>query len=332
MTDKDDCSAQATRRYENAPQTLASFTSAGQTYPCETSSGVEIPSPCYNREYRCLARSLECDEPLNSAGPKHNCREKTGSYLQPLESYVQFFAHLRPVEKLNIVGLWPDGAYRNLSGEVGKPGRIQIAGGPMGTTDPAQLHAATDLDAACDNPDLAGSAGQRYSGQAQVRLSRFLIRFDPLIYREGSICAAPGYGEQLSHAAALSFVDKGIVPICLSARPNRSGSSGTVDTGHGQAACQVGFVNSETPAGVPDALLPQCDDTCCRAWSQSDVPSRRDPAIRAACANESNDCFCAVESVAGLCLGTALAGIWRRGGKPLPSDTVASFRCASTAQ
>jgi|JI10StandDraft_1071094.scaffolds.fasta_scaffold04413_6 hypothetical protein len=331
VTDKDDCSVQSARRVENDPQTVASFVSAGQTYPCDTGSGVEIPSSCYNREYRCLARGMECDEAMNSAGPKHNCREKSGSYLQPLDSYVRFIAALRTKEKIRLLGLWPDGAYTNASGEVGKPGRVQIVGDSMGTPDPAQLHAATGPDAACDNPGVPGSEGQSYSGGAQVRLSRFLQRFDPAIYREASICAAPTYSEQLAYAKPAYFVSSGYVPDCLSVRPHRAGLSQAGDGVQGQAACQVGFVSDETPAGSPDTLLPQCGNICCRAWSEITEPSRLNPAIRAACASESQDCFCAVESAAGRCQGTAVAGIWRSGGKPMPVGTVASFRCAGTA-
>ena len=296
VTDKDHCSVQSERRQENDPQVISSFEVGGQTYACDTANGVDVPAGCYSREYRCLARAIECDEPLNAPGRKHNCHPKPASYLRPTHEYAQFFASLTSREWLHFLGFWPGSMADNPQSDSAQPGQVVIAAASDGSTNTAGLHAASQSDAACYNPNIPGAGGRDgYSGQPQVRLSDFLRRFDPRSYREADVCNAEGYGQQLGTRPNLTRLVDG-TSDCLSLRPKRDGLTGPGDGVQGQAACQVGYVDENDEAGVPDVLLPQCGDTCCRGWISESLMTRDSSVIKTACAAETEDCFCAVES------------------------------------
>ena len=45
--------------------------------PTSASCDPQDPAPgynCFNLDYRCIAKSLVCDEPMTTPGLKHNCR------------------------------------------------------------------------------------------------------------------------------------------------------------------------------------------------------------------------------------------------------------------
>lgn len=327
VTDKDDCSVQASHRSENTPQTIRQFQAGGVTYPCDTQADVEIPFSCYSRQYRCLARSLECDEPMNTAGAKHNCHARSMSFLQPVDQYAKFLAQLRPNGKLSVIGLWP------LDGSSADPrtllSQVVVTGSSTGASDPAHLMAATEAGAACYAPAVQTTDGRAFSGQAQLRLSTFLGLFRPQSVAEGSICDLTSYAQTL-HTAEETLVRGFEFYACLSLRPTQIPQPEPAQGIQTRSDCQVGFVDATTPGAVPDVLLPQCSDRCCDAWAHAQVPTRMQPSIRAACSGEATDCFCA-QPTPDRCNGTALASVWRRGGRPFPAGTEASFRCAGVA-
>ena len=95
ITDEDDCSVQAARRSENNPSTR----------DC-ASPDKNASYECFNMDYRCQARALDCAEPLNTAGAKTACAERASSYLEPVQRYVTFLSGLRPRSKLFVSGIW----------------------------------------------------------------------------------------------------------------------------------------------------------------------------------------------------------------------------------
>ena len=85
LTDEDDCSVQLARRAENNPMTR----------DCSTPDQ-EAGYDCFNLDYRCLARSVMCDQAMNTAGTKTNCKERTSNYLDPVSRFVTFFKGAAP--------------------------------------------------------------------------------------------------------------------------------------------------------------------------------------------------------------------------------------------
>ena len=83
---------------------------------------------------------------------------------------------------------------------------------------------------------------------------------------------------------------------------------------------------------LPDKTFPVCSATCCQGWANADQASTEDPTIRAACAAETQDCFCAVQSTK-VCQETSkgwIGGVWRKDLAPPPYGKGPSFRCAGT--
>ena len=94
ITDEDDCSVQMAKRDQNNP----SYRDCDPTQP-------DSPE-CYNVDFRCLARSIQCNETLLTTGVKNACKERPNNYLEPVEKYYRFFSNLRPANKLLISGIW----------------------------------------------------------------------------------------------------------------------------------------------------------------------------------------------------------------------------------
>lgn len=313
ITDEDDCSVQLSQR-----QNLD---------PANTNCGTSNPDPdykCYNLDYRCVAKSTVCDEPLNTPGLKHNCRERTGNFLEPVDKYVKFLSALRPKEKLVIAGIWTpsiqDFQARGATGD----GKLEIDG-TAGDFSTNVLNRGQKLKAACYDPDpmmKLTTSPQGFFGQAQHRLSSFIRKFDPSVYVEQSICAAANYGTALDRIA--EKVVKAVTGDCLAVKPLIQ---------NGQPACLVGFVDANQPDSLPDTYLPQCSATCCNAWASDPKPVVSSMSIQTACMPEAKDCYCAVTSTVSPepnCKDTAVAGVWRAGNQPAPSGKVVNFRCAGT--
>lgn len=181
LTDEDDCSVQPALRRENAPG----------TYDCPIPSQ-SAPFECFNSDYRCLARDVKCDEPLNTPGEKHNCREHADSYLEPVQSYVDFFAKLRPSNRLFVGGLWTLPALD----EGGQLTVATMAGGGTGS------------DGLNRVPAPCSGTSSSYPGAPQLRLSKLARHFRG--HLEADLCDAIGYPVALQSMAAMMLTMAGV--------------------------------------------------------------------------------------------------------------------------
>ena len=304
ITDEDDCSVQLKTRDQNNPTTR------------DCPDGDQNASyDCYGVDYRCLARSIQCDQPMNTPGVKTNCKERTNNYLEKLENYYKFFSNLRPANRLVVSGVWT-------LPSIDKGGKVVIAKGTSGTTTPF-LNRAGGSDAACQytggKPEFAG-----VFGQTQLRLSKFAQMFgkdeagNPAA-PEVSICDIDGYPAALDKLA--KAIAQKLNASCLPVVPKVEG---------GKPVCLVGDVDENSDKSSPDVLFPTCSANCCNAWASSDQPTPADENIVKACTAETADCYCAVKSKAPTkpCSETVVAGVWRKGNVQPPPGKVVSFRCA----
>lgn len=303
ITDEDDCSVQLAQRTN--------------TNPADAScSATEDPDyNCFNLDYRCLAKSIQCDQPLSTTGAKTGCRERPSNWLEPINNYVHFISTLKPADRLVLAGIWSPSMLDHQAGS--SPDGQLIVASESASTATNLLIRGQKNEAACFNPDPSlTSSPNGFFGQAQLRLSTFIRRFAPEVYVEKSICDAASYPATLDRIADL-LIKK---PICLSGRPTQL---------DGAPACLVGYVDANQPNGLPDTYLPQCSASCCHAWATAAQPSTDDPTIQSACAAEQQDCFCA-EPHPTSCTDTAVAGVWRKDNAAPPSGKVINFRCAGT--
>ena len=165
LTDEDDCSVQLARRSENNPTTRDCDPAQPDTFDC------------YNLDYRCLARSVTCDQVMDTPGTKTNCKERPGNYLEPVSKYATFLRGLRPAGRLLLSGIWT-------LPSIDKGGVVSIARGSGGTTTPF-LNRAPGSGASCS---YSGDAA--IFGQAQLRLSSFAAGFTDA--QQYSICDLDG--------------------------------------------------------------------------------------------------------------------------------------------
>jgi hypothetical protein len=179
LTDEDDCSVQLSRRGENNPMTR----------DCSTPDQ-DASYDCYNLDYRCLARSLRCDQPMNATGSKTGCKERVDNYLEPVSRYATFLKSLRPADKLLVSGLWT----RPSLDEGGKLVVSRLSGSSS-----VGLNRGTGSDAGCYSSVVG------IFGQAQRRLTSFAKSFAGS--REYSICDVDSYGAALSEIAQ-AIVDR----------------------------------------------------------------------------------------------------------------------------
>lgn len=297
ITDEDDCSVQVSRRNENNPATR----------DC-ASPDQNASFDCFNYDYRCLARSVQCDQPMNTPGAKTNCHERADNYLEPIKKYHDFFSALVPTGKLVISGIWTkpslDGGAQlsvNLQGAGNSSPFLNRAGGQL---------------ASCVSGDV------NVYGQAQRRLSSFASTFgqDGI---EGSICATNNYADSLSRIGDL--IGRKLQAMCLPVVPKLLAPN--------VPNCLVGYVDESNLNALPDVLLPACSSTCCAGWANAANPVAEDPGIQAACASESQECFCAVKTTQpNICTGVGevqtVGGVWHKPGTSVPSGRFLNFRCA----
>ncbi len=300
ITDEDDCSVQMSKRDQNNP----SYRDCDPTQP-------DSPE-CYNVDFRCLARSIQCNETTLTTGVKNGCKERPNNYLEPVEKYYRFFSNLRPANKLLVSGIWTlppiDGG-----------GRVEIARSG-GTTTP-NLNRAGGAGASC-----VYVGDQSVYGQAQLRLSKFAKQFGTdakgqANALEVSICDIDNYPTALDRIA--KAIEQRLQAQCLPVTPKSDAS--------GNPVCLVGDVDEASPASSPDpeTAFPVCSKSCCGAWATTSTPTPGDDTIKAACAAESRDCYCAIKSKdPNICSDTVVAGVWRKGGAQPPPGKVVNFRCA----
>ncbi|MCS6914378.1 MAG: hypothetical protein RMK29_06375 [Myxococcales bacterium] len=292
ITDEDDCSVALNRRSENDPVTM----------DCPAPNK-DAPAACFNADYRCMARSVVCNEPLNTPGAKTNCVERDNSYLERVDNYVRFFSSLRPANKLLISGIWT-------LPRLDRGGKF-IVTQRQGSTRTEGLNRAEGADAGC-----VYVADANVFGRPQIRLSKFASQFKDAI--EISVCDVDKYPAALDSIA--NAIKTKLEANCLPAVPKTSG---------GKPLCLVGDVDVRTPNNAPDVAFPVCSDTCCNAWANSMQPTKDDPAIQTACRNETTEaCYCALPSKVGQCAEGAVFGVWRRGGADGPPDKVTNVKCA----
>lgn len=311
ITDKDDYSYLLSERFQLDPGSMA----------CPASS---TDPRCFNLDFRGLASSLICDEPMATLGPKHNCRPRPDNPLEPVRAYVEFLSQLRPSNRLVVIGLWPPALINYQAPEAVGPGRVEVESQLAENLESNQLRPGTRERAACFLADSSlTNSPFGLAGQPQVRLSSFIRSFDPSVYVEQSICNPSRY------AAALDAVGEYVhprFPTCLSVRPRKQA---------GEPLCLVGYVPESTPTALPAQFLPSCSARCCDAWANASEPIASNGVIRTACTHEPADCYCAVPSAGSdgipRCQDTAVAGVWVAGDRPPPEGHVVNFRCAGVA-
>lgn len=192
ITDEDDCSVQLARRSENNPTTR-------DCDPKEPDS-----HDCYNVDFRCLARSIECDETTLLPGVKTGCRERPGNYLEKVDKYHKFLSALRPRNRLLVGGIWTLPA-------ITSGGRFAVVREAGGTSTPF-LNRASGAGASCT---YAGDP--EVFGRAQYRLSSFAKLFgkepdgSPSA-PEVSICDIDAYPRALDELAEAIVRKVGLAP------------------------------------------------------------------------------------------------------------------------
>jgi hypothetical protein len=294
--------------------------SGSDSHACDPNSADSDPY-CFNPDYRCIAKSITCAESMSTPGAKSQCAERASSYLEPLAKYRSFFSGLRGDDSLVLAGIWSPSLLDYQAGKSAE-GKLVVASESTSSTATNLLNRGQKTDAACYNPDPALTSDPKgFFGQAQLRLSSFVRKFDPSVYVERSICDVKNY------ASALDVIAERIKGkdnrLCLSNRPA---------VVNGTPQCLVGFIDANQPQGLPDAYLPQCSATCCEAWADSAQPfgpDGKDPAIVSACMPEASDCYCATPSSKGLCAQTVIGSVWRKNNVEPPAGKVVNFRCAS---
>jgi hypothetical protein len=304
ITDEDDCSVQMANRNQLNP----SFRDCDPAQP--------DAYDCYNIDYRCLARSVKCNESMLTSGVKTGCVELPNNFLDPLEKFHKFFTTLRPDNnQLLISGIWTLPSIAN-------SGRVEIKQSGMTPPTTGTLNRAAGMGASCYY-----AKDQSIFGQAQFRLSQFASLFGvddtvmPAVPNalEVSICDIDNYPVTIQKIAD-KLAEK-IKAQCLPAAPK---------VVNGKPVCVVGDVDTTQPNASPDILFPVCSPTCCNAFAASAAPTPADAAIQTACAGETTDaCYCAVKSTVGQCPGSAVPGIWRKNGGSAPPGKQANFLCAS---
>jgi hypothetical protein len=318
ITDQDDCSVQQVQRSLLNPQT-----------PNEASVACNAPSQsvdaqCYNLGYRCLALDLACAQPMNAAGAKTACSERTDSFLTSLDQYVSFFSSL-PNPSITLAGIWPPSLLDNPTADPTKDGQF-VVDLFNGTMDSAHLRAGQGTHAACNNPDPSlTSDPQGFFGQSQLRLSSFIRRFRASNIIEHSICDPNNYADVMTQLA--TNITNDFIVNCLPSVPA---------TTNGVPACVVGYVDASNPHSTPDIALPVCSATCCNFFATDSEPFEADDpnlmpnphlsAKLAACTADP-DCYCATPSTIN-CQNGAVAGLWRAGNAPSPVGKVVNFQCA----
>lgn len=299
IADEDDCSVQMSKRDQNNP----SYRDCDPTQP-------DSPE-CYNVDFRCLARSIQCRETTLTTGIKSDCKERPNNYLEPVEKYYRFFSGIRPLNKLLVSGIWT-------LPSIDRGGKVEVARAG-GTTTP-NLNRAGGTGASCV---YVGDAN--VYGQAQLRLSKFARQFgvdgnNQPNALEVSICDIDKYPDALDRIA--KAIEQKLQAQCLPVVPKMDANN--------RPMCIVGDVDESAPSSAPDpeAAFPACSDRCCNAWASVSTPTPGDDTIKAQCASEASDCFCAIKSKnPNICSDSVVAGVWRKGGAQPPPGKVVNFRC-----
>ncbi|MFO0622707.1 MAG: hypothetical protein U0745_15045 [Polyangia bacterium] len=303
ITDEDDCSVKAARRSELNPGYRNCNAAQPDSYDC------------YKVDYRCMARSLTCNEPMTTASAKTGCKERVDNFLEPVQTYYDALLKVRSADKLLVSGIW---TIPNIDTAATSGGKVTIVGGPL----------TSDLrrEAACVN-----STNSAVVGQPQFRMSQLANLFGK---DSDGISNAPQLNvcDTANYPAALDTIAKTLEKKLVPCLPI------TLKTVNGQPICLVGDVDSATPDAVPEKYFPTCSTGCCDAWASTSTPSLADKGIQAACAGETTDaCYCAIKSKdpnvckagtpEGGVNGGVVTGVWRKNNANPPAGKVVNFRC-----
>ena len=138
----------------------------------------------------------------------------------------------------------------NPNSDIAKPGKLIVdyddqvcVPGPGITCSTEALNRGKGMKAACLNATDAN-----FFGQAQIRMSSFIRKFDAASRVEQSICEPQNYATVLDVVA--DRITNRISANCLSGKPKTDSN--------GKPICIVGLVDANTPAAMPDVALPQC--------------------------------------------------------------------------
>lgn len=307
LTDEDDCSVQLAQRSALNPKSMS----------CGTTNPDPDPS-CFNLDYRCVAKSIVCDESMTLSGAKHNCSQRPASFLESVDKYVRFLSALRPKEKLVLAGIWSPSLLDYQSRGGTGDGKLEVVTSVPGDSSTNLLNRASGASAACFNPDpTLTTQPEGFYGQAQLRLSSFIRKFDPSLVLEQNVCNVDGYAGTLGSVA--DQLQRKVSTDCLAVQPSIGCD--------GQPLCSVGEVDLDNPDSQPVTDWPICSAACCQAWATAALATRQDPGILAACSGEADNCYCAVSNTQN-CRDTAVAGVWRVGNAPPPAGKGIQFRCA----
>jgi len=326
LTDEDDCSVAMSNRSQNNPNSLDCTNSGMSTYNC------------WKNDFRCMAYNLKCNESMIYTGAKTGCVENGNGYLEPIDTYVRFFSNLRSSNKIVLAGIWTPTLLDNPNSDITKLGKLIVdyddqicVPGPGIKCSTEALNRGKGAKAACLNATDAN-----FFGQAQLRLSSFIRKFDSASRVEQNVCEPATYGTVLDVVA--DRITNRISANCLSGKPKTDAN--------GNPICIVGLVDANTPAAMPDVRLPVCSAGCCKAWATAGSPTAptaktipNDPTIVAACSADP-DCYCAVPNPTSnvACTDTtgqdtALSGLWIKADPhQTPSGKVANFMCAVLAK
>ena len=326
VTDEDDCSVQLTTRAQSNPNSIDCTKNGMSTYNC------------WKNDFRCLAYNLTCDQPLTTTGAKTNCKEDGNGYLESVDKYVTFLSTLRTSNKLVLAGIWTPTMLDNPNSDTTKDGKLIVdydpavcTPGPGVTCSTEALNRGQGSKAACLN-----ATDNNFFGQAQIRLSSFIRKFDASSRVEQSICDPNNYVTVLNTVA--DRITSRASTNCLTGQPKTDQN--------GSPICIVGLVDANTPAALPDVRLPQCSSTCCKAWATAGDPNNvdvagrtakpvpNDPYIVGKCTADP-DCYCAVANPTSnygckdaVGNDSAIVGLWIKSDPHFtPSGKVANVIC-----
>ena len=305
VTDKDDCSVSLSRRDENDPRIRdCALPDANAAFDC------------FAPRYRCLARSLRCNQPMNTAGDKTGCEERTDSYLESVHSYTEFLTSLKPNGSVAVLGVWP---FPGLHG-----GNTLKVGSPMGMTGSSSLTVASAEVAVCKELSDPSSIGQ-----TQVRLSKLVTELQPPIKRslmeQSSVCQPENLYQVLVDTFGIRNLflrTPALLPLSPALLPD------------GTPACYVGDVPYPGDSQSPQQHFPTCHLDCCEKLLPDRMQNRHFSAETvSACLPEPSDCYCVganawnwVEAY------PSELQVWRYQNGDTPINTVVSISCRVSDQ
>ena len=136
---------------------------------------------------------------------------------------------------------------------------------------------------------------------------------------EVSICDIDNYPTALDRIA--KAIEQRLQAQCLPVTPKTDAS--------GNLVCIVGDVDEASPASAPDPDIgiPGLLEELLWCVGPDQHPDPGDDTIKAACAAESRDCYCAIKSKdPSICTESVVAGVWRKGAQPPPGKVKLPLR------